>query len=157
MNTYTLPGKDISVTEEELQDLIQQREAQKQGVPKIGDVFYYISTEGHCCEDSWEERPWQRDYFEVNNAFLAREDAEKEINKRKAFARIQRFIQARRMQDTAEPTSYYISYCASDGSLTIQKAWGNTFFGAPFSFKFSADAELVIREFRPELITLLKS
>ena len=77
---------------------------------EVEDKYYYIHEHGYVDYDLYE---WENDFefqcrLEVWNVFLTKEDAEKELEKRKALARIKKRIWENKIKKINKNKDYYI-------------------------------------------------
>lgn len=70
-----------------LDEWFEKIEEKKYGgrAPKNGDTFYYISAAGEVIEGEWLDGGVCEARFEHNNGFWTKEEAEKELARRKAY------------------------------------------------------------------------
>lgn len=54
-------------------------------VPKEGDAFWFVTADGSVRTMMWEGAKWDMDRFEAGSAFWTREEAERELARRKAY------------------------------------------------------------------------
>lgn len=57
--------------------------------PELGHDYYYISGDGHVYDDSWDDSQFaDRGRFEIGNCFQTEEEAERVVEKLKAWKRL---------------------------------------------------------------------
>ena len=57
--------------------------------PEMGHDYYYISGDGHVYDNSWDDSQFvDRGRFEIGNCFESREEAEKAVERLKAWERL---------------------------------------------------------------------
>jgi hypothetical protein len=76
MTTHKLPDKDIEISDDELDQLIEQRE-NGGGVcePQFGDEYCYVSSHGVVIQISWKATQNDRYRLKRSNAFKTEEEA----------------------------------------------------------------------------------
>lgn len=57
--------------------------------PELGHDYYYISGDGHIYDNSWDDSQFvDRGRFEIGNCFQTKEEAEKAVERLKAWERL---------------------------------------------------------------------
>lgn len=85
------PERDVSIFYDSLTKLTENwedaPEEKKYGdrVPKAGDVYWIVLSGGEFMEFHWRDTNIDHRHFEAGDAFWTREEAEKELKRRKAY------------------------------------------------------------------------
>lgn len=72
-----------------LTDWFEEIEEPTRWKPELGHDYYYISGDGHVYDNSWDDSQFvDRGRFEIGNCFRTEEEAEKAVEKLKAWKRL---------------------------------------------------------------------
>lgn len=85
INTNNLTTEQLNKLKETLPELFK-----KNRMPAKGDGYWYIS--GTASQSYWDNDSIDKDRLEVGNVFLTKEEAEKELEYRKALTTIRNYI-----------------------------------------------------------------
>lgn len=104
MKTYKIPTKkfealdyhiEAEFDEETIREFIKNNpelltptHKRKYFVPKVGEEYYVIETDGKKTPRTWEEDMYDKRYLKIGNCFPTEQDAQDELNRRQALVRI---------------------------------------------------------------------
>jgi hypothetical protein len=93
-------------------------------VPKKKDMFWFIMADGVIAAGTWDGVDYDRDRFEAGSAFWTREEAEKELKRRKAYVILKEdtkgFVPEWAKSDQRK---YVVLYNYYDNMLDIDIVW----------------------------------
>jgi hypothetical protein len=149
MTTYKLPNKDISVTDDELDQLIEQRE-KGSGVwkPENRERYYYVTSLLKVVVTDWCETPADIYHWNSGNPFNTREAAKAYRDYLKAKAKVARAIREANdgwMPEWEEGYSHQLEYNHRRGAWGL---WRSKIYDV--SFLPYAKSEEILKNIRNE-------
>lgn len=88
--SYTIVHKDqLENNPDILTDWFEEIEEPTRWKPEISHDYYYISGDGHVYDNSWDDSRFvDNGRFEIGNCFQTKEEAERAVEKLKAWKRL---------------------------------------------------------------------
>ena len=88
--SYTIVHKDqLEKNPNILTDWFEEVKEPTRWKPEMGHDYYYISGDGHVYDNSWDDSQFvDRGRFEIGNCFRTKEEAERVVEKLKAWKRL---------------------------------------------------------------------
>ena len=88
--SYTIVHKDqLAKNPNILTDWFEEIKEPTRWKPEMGHDYYYISGDGHVYDNSWDDSQFvDRGRFEIGNCFQTEEEAEKAVERLKAWERL---------------------------------------------------------------------
>ena len=84
-------------------------------VPRKGDTYWYIRSYGDVVDDIWLGCEWDIRRFESGSAFWAKEEAEKELARRKAYVILKEDTKGFKPDWESLDTKWFVGYSRSLG------------------------------------------
>lgn len=157
MNTYTLPGKNITITEEELNQLIAQKERRKSGIPELGTHYWYLGAQGEINSRTWCGAPLDYGLWHNDNVYPSKPAIVAVAEKRKAYITIKQYLRENNLEFTPDWDSGDLQYfigCNTRLNQFVPEGRYETNYGCLFFFECAHQAKQVIELFQPELKVL---
>ena len=125
-------------------------------VPKEGDKYWYIFANGSTADDFWNGAEWDTDRFESGSAFWTREEAEKELKRRKAYVILKEDTKGFKPDwvESANQMKYYVFY-SYDGLRELRVSFAFLNKEASLYSKTREDAKASIENHRQQWLDYL--
>jgi len=88
----TIDGKEIELSEETTNEIMNKLKEEKKEFPQIGDNYWIIEDDGGIDSFSFDNDDIDDKYLEIGNLYATEELAEKQVEKLKAIVRIKTYI-----------------------------------------------------------------
>lgn len=131
-------------------------EEQKYGgrVREEGDACWYIDEEGDIIEDCWMPTELQLIIYKAGNMFWTREEAEKEVARRKAYVVLKEDTKGFEPDWESLDTKWFVRYCRSLGGV-LRPDWIQRDSAELIYFSSPEDAESSIKAHRQQWLDYL--
>lgn len=151
-------GKRELKVELKTEDDVDRYEIEKQyggEVPKVGDAFWFIKCDGSIIESSWDGWEYDKTRFESGSAFWTREEAEKELKRRKAYVVLKEDTKGFKPDwEKGSGKKWYVLYLHDAGKFILD--WRVAYDdGGKLYFATVDDAEASIKTHRQEWLDYL--
>lgn len=133
-------------------------EEQKYGgrVREEGDACWYIDEEGDIIEDCWMPTELQLIIYNAGNMFWTKEEAEKELKRRKAYVILKEDTNGFEPDwNNIDHLKYFIEYNYYDSKLGVHNTWGCKANGWGLYFATMEDAQASIGAHRQQWLDYL--
>ena len=86
-----LDMKLASLKEEMMQKFEAEQEKQEEEFPKVGDGYYYITSDGDICYCTWKNDEFDRDVSAMGNRFKTEEAVKFECERRRVITELKKY------------------------------------------------------------------
>lgn len=145
-----------------LDEWFEKIEEKKYGgrVPKNGDEYWYIAGDGTILSSIWSGYgkvcSADASRFESGSAFWTREEAEKELKRRKAYVILKDDTKGFEPNWTdGEQAKYFVAYSYYENTLNVDIAWRYKAIGQKLYFATEEDVRISINDHKQQWLDYL--
>ncbi len=132
-NYIVINGKKMDLTEEQLKRL--GIEVRKNPFERVDDGgrYFYINVHGEVHQHYDVKYPYEEKLYDVSNYFINEAFANQVALHQLLYRKLLKFAYDNRCEAMEESNQYYVNYCPSTKSYTVQIDCGFRAFGTHFS------------------------
>ena len=86
--------QELAALRKRIDELEARAKAEEAKWPKLGDAYFYVECDGEIGESDWECDDVDAGSLALGNVYRTKEDAEREVERRKALTELRRLAKA---------------------------------------------------------------
>ena len=114
--------QELAALRARIDELEAQAKAEEAKWPKLGDAYFYVECNGEIGESDWECDDVDAGSLALGNVYRTKEDAEREVERRKVLTQLRKLAKASGAFDLVKPTQskYRIVYDAQYRNWVVE-------------------------------------